>query len=172
MPWCLPLSGSVMPWQPARIICNNPASNSQMAQSKATDTMQQQAEVQGSFPSPGGLSLFWQVIAGQTKPSRSLLWQSGCCMIHHFCCISTFIYTFSYDLMHGQILSTSVALSEDSLLLFQLFSVNFYWTVLQCHFMFYVLKIINKFCFRKLKWKTSLQVDSWWLLTAWLSPNL
>lgn len=107
--------------------------------------MQQQAEVQGSFPSPGGLSLFWQVIAGQTKPSRSLLWQSGCCMIHHFCCISTFIYTFSYDLMHGQILSTSVALSEDSLLLFQLFSVNFYWTVLQCHFMFYVLKIINKF---------------------------
>lgn len=67
---------------------------------------------------------------------------------------STFICTFYYDLMHSLIASTSVTPSEESLLLStQLFSVNFYWAVLQCCFMFYVLKRINEFCFRKPKWK-------------------
>lgn len=155
MPWCLPLRGPVIPWQPARVICSNAASNSQMPQSKATDKMQQQAEAQGSFLSPGGLSLFWQVLAAQKKNLAEaycdrflVVWSRTSAAS------STFICTFYYDLMHSLIASTSVTPSEESLLLStQLFSVNFYWAVLQCCFMFYVLKRINEFCFRKPKWK-------------------
>lgn len=82
---------------------------------------------------------------------------------------STFIHTFYYDLMHSPIPSTSVASSEENLLFMTLLlSVQFLLSHFAVwHFMFYFLKRINEFCFRKLKWQN---VWKWTAdAMAWLS---
>lgn len=105
-------------------------------------------------------SLFQEVPAGKTPPSRSLLWQSSC---YASAASSTFIHTFYHDLMHSWIHSTSVTSSEKNLFLMtQLSSCNFYWTILQCAILFYLVKRTNEFCFRKMKWQNI------WKWTAFL----
>lgn len=171
MPWCVPLSGPVIPGQPARVICNNPASNSQRLSQKPLVKCSSRQRLRAVFhPQVGCLcsdkSLHGKQNLAEAYCDRLLVvWWTTCAAS------STFIYTFYYDLMHSLIPSTGVTPSQESILLLtQLFSVNFYWAVLQCHFMFYILKIIIKFCFRKLKLKKSLQVDSWCM--TFLSQNL
>lgn len=78
-------------------------------------------------------SLFQEVPAGKTPPSRSLLWQSSC---YAFAASSTVIHTFYHDLMHSWIHSTSVTSSEKNLFLMtQLSSVQFLLNhIAVCHF--------------------------------------
>lgn len=115
MPWCLPLSRPVIPRQPARVICNNPASNSQSQKPlMKCNSRQRLREV---FHFQVGC-----LCSDKSLQSKQNLTETYCeWLVVEWCTTSaassTFIYSFYYDLMHSLIPSTSVTPSEESLLL-------------------------------------------------------